>query len=424
MASYYFETFGCQMNIADSDSLAELLALRGFSRAGSAAEANLVIVNTCSVRAHAESRAMARIAEYARKKKRAPHKQNLWVIGCMAERLGDSLKQSISGIDRIIGATQMEYLPQVLDSFLDNAGTSSEPENRCVTTSTFLPIMRGCDNYCSYCIVPYVRGREKSIPAETLVGQVRRLTEAGAKEITLLGQNVNSYIDGTTDFAGLLEKIHSIDKLKRIRFTTSHPKDCTHRLISTVAALSKCCQHFHVPVQSGSTRILEAMNRRYSREDYLNLIEKIRTASPMADITTDIMVGFPGETDDDFEQTVSLFEQVKFTTAFMFAYSVRGETAAAKLPGVVAEEIKKQRLSRIIAIQTLITRKTYQNQVGRTVEVLFTQRQNRRDKAWMGQDNGCKRVLLDCNDNLAGMILSVRVVRSSGMTLIAERTEK
>jgi len=412
------------MNAADSDCLADALAARGYTAAESPAGADLLIVNTCSVRAHAETRAKARIAEYARKKASAGRPQMLWVIGCMAERLGESLRAEIPGIDRVIGAQQLEYISQELDSMLDGQAPahSREESPAAAPVSAFLPIMRGCDNYCSYCVVPYVRGREHSIPAHALCRQAQDLARRGAREITLLGQNVNSYRDNAVDFADLLRALHAIDGIERIRFTTSHPKDCSEKLIRTVAELPKLCKHFHLPVQSGSTRILQAMNRNYSRESYLRLIDAIRTAVPDADITTDVMVGFPGETDDDFAQTMSLFERVRFTTAFMFAYSAREETAAARLADRVPEHVKKQRLERIIALETAITKEIYAGMVGSTAHVLITGRQNRRGTAWVGQDNGCKRVLMRCGGEPAGTILPVKVVRSTGMTLIAERT--
>jgi tRNA-2-methylthio-N6-dimethylallyladenosine synthase len=281
--------------------------------------------------------------------------------------------------------------------------------------------MRGCDNFCGYCIVPYVRGREHSVPLESILAKARDLTERGAREITLLGQNVNSYRDGGRDFAALLEELHGVERVRRIRFTTSHPKDLNQRLIRAVATLPRVCRHLHLPVQSGSSRILSAMNRRYNREEYLAKIEAVRALAPDIDISTDVMTGYPGETEADFRETLSLLDKARFTAAFMFAYSPRRGTAAAKSPDQVPEEIRRERLREIITFQTEITRSRYDNMVGNTAQVLITGRQEKKERAWMGQDNGCKRVLIHCEDELAGTILDVRITASTGMTLIGER---
>jgi tRNA-2-methylthio-N6-dimethylallyladenosine synthase len=282
--------------------------------------------------------------------------------------------------------------------------------------------MRGCDNYCAYCIVPHVRGPEQSVPAAQVVDTVRRLAATGTREVTLLGQNVNSYTDpqDNCDFPGLLRRVHEVEGLARIRFTTSHPKDCSVSLIQTVAELPKACKHIRLPVQSGSTRVLAAMNRRYTRDDYLRTIETIRGCMPDADITTDVMTGFPGETDADFADTMRLFEEMRYTQAFMFAFSPRAGTAAASMPEQVPAPVARQRLEQLIRTQTAITRRHYEQMVGKEVEVLLTERQEKRDRSWMGQDRGCKRVLVACSGELSGAILRVRVTATSGMTLLCE----
>jgi tRNA-2-methylthio-N6-dimethylallyladenosine synthase len=239
--------------------------------------------------------------------------------------------------------------------------------------------------------------------------------------VTLLGQNVNSYHDGTIDFSGLLETIHALHGLERIRFTTSHPKDCTDKFIRTMAGLAKVCRHLHLPVQSGSTRVLREMNRGYDRETYLRRIEAVQSVMPGIDITTDAMVGFPSETDHDFEDTLSLFREVRFSAAFMFAYSKRENTRAAEMIDDVPHKDKKARLASLIELQTTMTKEHYSERIGRPMEALFIERQRSKENLWMGQDNGCKRILLSCMENIAGMILKVRAIRSSGMTLIVER---
>jgi tRNA-2-methylthio-N6-dimethylallyladenosine synthase len=421
MPSVFFETFGCQMNTVDSMMLANALFAKGYSEAKGAVNADLIVINTCSVREHAEIRAKARIAEYANTIRKSRYKTGLWVIGCMAQRLGETLKKDIPGIDKVIGAR--DFL-----SFINNLNGSEEiscyersesPAHGNI--SVFVPVMRGCDNYCSYCIVPYVRGSEQSVPSEEIINTIKNYVKNGSMEVTLLGQNVNSYNDGKADFSGLLKKINDIDGLNRIRFTTSHPKDCSDKLIDSVASSEKICKHIHLPVQSGSDAILSSMNRKYSRYDYLHRIEYIRNRMPEADITTDVMVGFPGETDRDFKETESLFEQVRFTAAFMFAYSKRDGTKAAQMNDDVPLSVKKERLAHLISIQTEITKNHYNAMVGRTIEVLFTEIQHGRDKMWIGQDNGSKRALLACKEDVSGRILKVGVVDSSGMTLITER---
>lgn len=424
MLSVHFETFGCQMNVADSEMLADLLAQEGYHLRDTAEGADLVVVNTCSVRAHAEDRARARIIDFANAKRKRNPGQQLWVMGCMAQRLGRKLQEEIPGVDRVIGATAVESLHRHIGEYLARRDAARAYTPEASGTSGFVPVMRGCDNYCAYCIVPYVRGREHSLESPEVVQTVRSLVERGVKEVTLLGQNVNSYRDSQgCDFPNLLRRLHEIDGLLRIRFTTSHPKDCGRRLIEVFAELPKLCKHFHLPVQSGSTRILRAMNRGYTRDDYLRIIERIRAAVPHADITTDVMTGFPGESDSDFEQTLSLFRHVRFTTAFMFAFSPRTGTAAASMPDQIPAQAAKERLNTLIALQTDITKETHDAMVGKTVRALITGRQDKRDRQWMGRDHGCKRVLVACSDDLSGTILDLNVTGSSGMTLLCERAQ-
>ncbi|MCL2218280.1 MAG: tRNA (N6-isopentenyl adenosine(37)-C2)-methylthiotransferase MiaB [Chitinispirillia bacterium] len=423
MPSVYFQTFGCQMNTADSDAIYQLLAQRGFVLNDSCVGSDLIIVNTCSVREAAEKRALARIAEFANGKKNHPG-QKLWVIGCMAERLGDALKKDIPGIDNIIGAKQMERIDDVIESQFpkcqgDDKTSSSIFQKTAVTD--FVPVMRGCDNYCAYCVVPYVRGREMSVPYDVIESAVKQKVGAGIREITFLGQNVNSYNHGGIDFPELLSRMAGVDGLERIRFTTSHPKDCTGRLIDVMASSPKIAAHLHLPFQAGSDRILALMNRRYTASQYRGFIDTVKKRVPGVDLTSDIMVGFPSETDAEFRETLALVRDIRFTAAFMFAYSPREGTAAALMREGISKAEKLARLSELIALQTEITREIYEKSVGEELEVLVTGRQQKRDRAWMGQDRGCKRVLISCEEGVAGMIFKVRAVKSSGMTLIAER---
>ena len=424
MPSVYFKTFGCQMNVADSDMLAQALYSQGYLPVEDACDADLVVINTCSVREHAEVRALARISEYCTFKKKHSTGQKIWVVGCMAQRLGNTLLKKIPGIDRVIGAKDIVLFVQELGHETTLTGPHFSSGGAGGRVSAFVPIMRGCNNFCSYCVVPALRGEETSIPALRIIEDIRRLIENGTKEITLLGQNVNSYYDEdeAVDFSDLLTKLHELQGLMRIRFTTSHPKDCTDKFIRTMAQLPKLCRHLHLPVQSGSSRILEEMNRGYDRETYRRRIEALRSAMPDIDITTDAMVGFPSETEQDFNDTLSLFREVRYTAAFMFAFSKRENTRAADMVDTVSAEEKRARLAALIDLQTSITKEHYAAMINRPLEILFLEQQRGKAKCWIGQDNGWKRALLACADNIAGMILQVRAIRSSGMTLIVERT--
>ena len=445
MPSVYFQTFGCQMNSADSDAVRGLLFERGFAESGSPSGSGLIVVNTCSVREAAEKRALSRIAELASGKKSRPG-QKLWVIGCMAERLGERLKEQIGGIDLVIGAKLMERIGEVVEAQFPinqvcggvpmpvsergsaadfgpamRGGSAPLPLFKKTPVTDFVTILRGCDNYCAYCIVPYVRGHEQSVPYNDIEAQVLEKVGAGVKEITFLGQNVNSYNHDGIDFPQLLYEISKIKGLERIRFTTSHPKDCTEGLIDVMASSPKIASHIHLPVQAGADRVLSLMNRKYTAARYRYLIDMIRKRIPRADITSDILVGFPTETDSEFRETLSLVRDARFTTAFMFAYSPREGTAAAGMKGEIPKKEKLARLSELIALQTEITREIYEKTVGQELEVLITERQQKRDRAWMGQDKGCKRILNNCENLVAGMIFKVKAIRSSGMTLITEK---
>ncbi len=417
MPFVYFQTFGCQMNVADSDELKRKLESRGFEETSCIADADLIIVNTCTVRQNAENKALARIKEFSKLKK---PQCLLWVTGCMAQRMGDTLKDTIPGVSLVIGAKEIDNLDSIINEHLIHSSFYNQEHHRHSSVSDFITVMRGCNNYCAYCIVPYVRGDEHSIPALSILDTIRARIDDGVKEITLLGQNVNSYNDNGTDFADLIVKVSALDGLKRLRFTTSHPKDCSDKLIRTIAETPQCCSHFHLPVQAGADRILSIMNRRYTAKDYLNRIDTIRRYIPHADITTDILVGFPTETDAEFNDTLSLVKQVRYTTAFMFAYSVREGTAASRMTDDIPKQEKLDRLNRLIEVQTEITKEIYDSMIGSAVEVMINGRQDKREKFWMGQDNGCKRILVAGEHFNNGDIIRCLVKRSSGMTLVCD----
>ncbi|GHT87006.1 tRNA-2-methylthio-N(6)-dimethylallyladenosine synthase [Spirochaetia bacterium] len=392
--TYFFETYGCQMNSAESAALALVLRERGWSPAENGESADLVLLNTCSVRQTAEQRVMGRLAQYqALKKKRRNLGQSftLVVAGCMAERLGDSLKEKFDAVDYAMGTSARSVFPLILEilekgqsldmsaALLDEKPQFSfSPSHLEVSPSgqrsfsSFVPIMHGCNNYCSYCIVPFVRGREISRSPASIMEEIRLLAERGVRAITLLGQNVNSYRfedagGGVTDFPALLElTARETEKtpIRWVRFLSSHPKDLSSRAIRVMAEHPVFCRHLHLCVQHGSNAVLAAMNRRYTRERYLELVDALRQAMPDISLSTDILVGFPGETEADLELTLDLMERVKFHYAYMYHYNPREGTAAYDLPGRIGEEIKRDRLARVIALQKKHTQELLKRRIG------------------------------------------------------------
>ncbi len=421
----YMETYGCQMNEYDSGMMKAMLRASGHTLVGDAARADAVIVNTCSVRERAETRVLGRLRHL---RGLAGRDAILGVVGCVAQRMGDALAREVKGISFVVGTDQYALLPDVLESArngLVRFETTVDPTESYVARPDateaglceFVSVARGCDNYCSYCIVPYVRGRERSRPARAVVREVRRLAELGTRDVTLLGQNVNSYRDGSADFADLLKVVNDVDGIERIRFATSHPKDLSEGLVAAMADLPKVCEHLHLPVQSGSTRTLERMNRSYAREQYLSLVDMVRERVPGAALTTDIIVGFPGESEADFEETLSLMENVRFDSAFMFRYSVREGTKAAKLPDDVPEDVKIRRLTSVIELQKAITSELNGKLAGSTVEVLVEGPSERDPSSLFGRTRTGKAVVAPGPGALAGRLVPVRIERVTAWTL-------
>ena len=356
------------MNSAESAALKEDLARRGWREAEAACDARLVIINTCSVRETAEQRALSRIALYAARKRKEAGRFFLLVTGCMAARLGEKLRES--GADFVLGPADRDGFSRILDELSEAAGESrtdgadfAESYYEEGSFRSFVPVTRGCDNFCSYCIVPYVRGRERSRPPSSILREIAFLAEKGVREITLLGQNVNSYYCGeegaTVDFPALLDRIACAVRgtpIRRVRFLSSHPKDFSERTIDALRENPVFCRHIHLCAQHGSNRLLAAMNRRYTREEYLALVRRLRAEIPDLSLSTDILIGFPGETDAEFEEALSLMEEVRFLSAYMYHYNPREGTAAARLDGRISEELKRARLARVIALQKTHTR--------------------------------------------------------------------
>ncbi|MCL2245223.1 MAG: tRNA (N6-isopentenyl adenosine(37)-C2)-methylthiotransferase MiaB [Treponema sp.] len=384
--NYFFETYGCQMNSAESAALALVCKERGWKEVPDSEKADIVLINTCSVRLTAERRAFGRIAHYAGIKKKHKPDLTLVVAGCMAQRLGSKLIEKYPQIDYVMGTSARSNFPLILEAVENSARAVFDLNEKPVFSfsqshfkegqfRSFVPIMHGCNNFCSYCIVPYVRGREVSRDPENIAQEIRLAGGMGVKEITLLGQNVNSYywpVD-KTDFPGLLKIIAAeADKsgVKWLRFLSANPGNFSSDTIEVMAANKSFCRHIHLPVQHGSNSVLKAMNRGYTSENFLELVREIRTAMPGVTLSTDILVGFPGETEDDVKQTLRLMEEVKFLYSYMYHYNPREGTAAFNLPDRISEEVKRERLSQIITLQKKHTSELLRKRIGSSEIVL------------------------------------------------------
>lgn len=381
----YIQTLGCQMNVHDSEQIAALMEEKGYICTEDANEADLIILNTCSIREKAAQKAKSQLGRY-RNLKRKKRNLLIGVGGCLAQQLGDELLTKVPDIDFIFGTHNIHQLPDFISRIEKSrkkiVETTLHPSTPSIgvlalpcngQVSSFVTIMQGCNNFCSYCIVPYVRGREESRPPEDIIHEIRMLADHGVKEVTLLGQNVNSYArktSGEMGFAELLREIEKIKGIERIRFTTSHPKDLSEFLITAFSDLSKLCHHIHLPFQSGSDRILALMNRGYTKSDYLAKVERLRTVCPDISITADVIVGFPGESDEDFKETIDMMNQIRFDNLFSFKYSERGGTAAVKMDGKVSEPLKLERLQILQALQEQHTLEKNKAMEGKQEDVL------------------------------------------------------
>jgi tRNA-2-methylthio-N6-dimethylallyladenosine synthase len=446
--TYFFETYGCQMNKAESASLEQLLTARGWAASDSAETANLIVINTCSVRATAESRIHGRLGWYtALRKQRGSAKEGgftLVVTGCMAERLQEDLKKQFAVVDYVVGTFQKQHFQDIIDAIQNNRTLEAIDEEPVYTFAplslekgafqAFVPIMHGCNNFCSYCIVPYVRGREISRSPKEILEELDQLSAHGVKEITLLGQNVNSYswkepsetgTEKVLDFPWLMQTIathlrETNSSIGWVRFMSSHPKDISSELIDVIAKERVLCRHIHLPVQHGSTKVLAEMNRKYSREDYLSKVDMIRQKLPDVSLTTDILIGFPGETEEDFEETVSLMETVGYETAYMYYYNPREGTKACTMPNQIPMEIKKKRLARIIDLQQKITHTEINKRVGTVVQVLVESVSRDNKSELLGRTEQDERVVFSCPENLIGSFVKVRLNELSGNTFRGE----
>lgn len=429
---YYIESYGCQMNAHDSEKIAGMLTAMGYHAAEKKEEADLILFNTCCVREHAEKRVFGNVGALKKQKDENPG-LIIAVCGCMMQQpeVAKKLYDRYPFVNLVFGTHSLHELPMLLSLALqgerplsvhDTQGEVIEglPVKRVPGVSASINIMYGCNNYCSYCIVPYVRGRERSRQPEHILEEARTLVGQGYSEIQLLGQNVNSYGKdlGTISFAKLLGEINEVEGIRRIRFMTSHPKDLSDELIEAMATLDKVCDHIHLPVQAGSDRILHLMNRKYTRAQYLTLVEKLRKANPNIELTTDIIVGFPGETEADFQETLSLVEEVGFSAAFTFMYSPRSGTKAAIMEGQIEQTVKKERLHRLNALQEQMTRKTNERYIGKTGEVLVEGCDMRKEPMLYGKLSSFKMVYFPGTPDKIGSYMRVCVQKAHNNSLI------
>lgn len=434
----YIETYGCQMNVADSEVVASIMGMAGYDITEDITCADAILLNTCSIRDNAEQKIVGRLQYLASLRRKKQGKLIVGVIGCMAERVRDRLLDE-HGVDVVAGPDAYLDLPALFaaaesGSKAINVELSTTETYREVipariggnTVSGFISIMRGCNNFCSYCIVPYTRGRERSRPAESILNELADLRKKGFKEVTLLGQNVNSYnyqpeVGEAIGFDKLLAMVAEAAPEMRVRFTTSHPKDMSDETIATIAKYNNICNHIHLPVQSGCNKVLKAMNRKYTREWYLDRIAAIRRAIPDCGISSDLFTGFHDETEEDFQETLSLMREVGFDSSFMFKYSERPGTLAARtMPDNVPEDVKIDRLNRMIALQNELSLTSNRNDIGKFFEVLVEGAAKRSAEQRVGRNQQNKTCVFPRGDFRIGDTVKVKVVDATSATLICE----
>lgn len=429
--TFHVTTFGCQMNLADSSTLVAGLTTRGYRRVEDQSDADLIVLNTCSVREKAEQRVIGRLGELLRIKNKRPDLK-IAVVGCMAQRWGGDLVEQIPHVDYVLGTDRVFELPDVIEgregtmAVMTAFGHENIDQIQPVKEnqhSGFVTISRGCDNFCSYCIVPFVRGREQSHSVEHIISGVQQLTAEGLIEVMLLGQNVNSYQHETTDFPDLLLQVAAQTDVKRIRFMTSHPKDLSEKLIRVMASEPRIMPHIHLPLQAGSDAVLEKMGRRYTIDQYKMIVDSIREALDYVSITTDLIVGFPGESREDYDMTLEAVRQIQFDAAFMFRYSIRPGTKAAKLVDDVPEEEKIDRLNKLIELQQSISRACNQREVNQ-VRYGLVEGYSRRSQAFgRARTEGNKTVLFPTDNLEIGSILPIKISSADAFTLHGDRVE-
>ncbi|HCV15683.1 MAG TPA: tRNA (N6-isopentenyl adenosine(37)-C2)-methylthiotransferase MiaB [Rikenellaceae bacterium] len=426
----YIETYGCQMNVNDSEVVLSVLQQGGYSICDKIQDASLILINTCSIRDNAEQRIWARIKQlgYLKRKKKG---LKIGILGCMAERLKEKLLEN-GAVDIVAGPDSYRELPSLIEALSGgdkqiNTMLSQEETYADISpvrmdkngVSAYISIMRGCNNFCSYCVVPYVRGRERSRNPQSIINEARELFENGYKEVTLLGQNVNSYLwEKELTFAKLLEMVAQISPQLRVRFSTSHPKDMDDSVLHTIAAYENICRHIHLPIQSGSNDVLKRMNRKYTREEYLAKVKKIKEIIPESTISTDMIAGFSGETEADHLESLSVMREVGYYTAFMFQYSERPDTKAAEMyPDDVPHEIKNRRLNEIIALQNELSHISNKQDMDKVVEVLVEGTSKRSTAELVGRTSQNKICVFPAGDHKVGDYVKVKVTSFTSATL-------
>ena len=432
----YIETYGCQMNVGDSEIVVSIMQQEGYRYTESLEEADIVLINTCSIRDNAEQRIWGRLSEMRHMRKKKPS-LIIGIIGCMAERLKEDLTKGGTGVDIVAGPDAYRDLPRLVRE-VDNGSSGVNVELSKEETyaeiapvrldrngvSAFIAIMRGCNNYCSYCVVPYTRGIERSRDAATIVAEARTLFENGYREVTLLGQNVNSYRTGEVDFPELLKQVAEISPLLRVRFATSHPKDISDKLLETMASMPNICKAIHLPAQSGSTEMLKRMNRKYTREWYLERVAAIRRYMPDCAITTDLIAGFAHETEEEHAETISLMKEVGYDFAYMFKYSERpGTFAQRNLGDDIPEDVKTRRLTEIIDLQNKLSEESNKRDIGKEFEILVECTSKRSEEQLSGRTSQNKMVVFDRGDHNIGDYVRVRITGCSSATLFGEEVK-
>ena len=427
----YIETYGCQMNLADSEVVMGILNSQGYAITQEVKDADVILLNTCSIRDNAEQRIYGRLGNLKALKDKKPE-MILGVLGCMAERLRKDLIEEKKVVDLVIGPDEYRRLPEFIDAAFGGEKGIGVKLSRSETYDDILPfredglhawlsVMRGCDKFCSFCVVPFTRGRERSRSLESIVSEVKMLSSRGFREVTLLGQNVNSYLDEQNDFADLLTAVAGVDKKLRVRFSTSHPQDLSDKLLYTIGENENLCNYIHLPVQSGSNRILELMNRTYTIEHYLGLIDKARKIIPNVSFSTDIISGFPAETYEDHLATLDVMQKVKYDGAYMFKYSPREGTKAFKMEDDVPEATKSKRLQEIIDLQQKISFEVNQQLLGKTEIVLVEGSSKKSEEFLSGRTDGNKVVVFPRQQNIGeGDYIEVSINRATSGTLFGD----
>ncbi len=435
-SKYLLKTYGCQMNSNDSERLAGMLENMGYEKTDSENEADIIIFNTCCVRETAENKVIGHLGELKRLKQKKPD-LIIGVCGCMVQQadMADKLKTRLSHIDLLFGTHNIHNLPELIYQVRESGSTIIEvwseqadiveeiPVKREEGIKAWVTIMYGCNNFCTYCIVPYVRGRERSRAPQSIIEEIQKLASEGYQEITLLGQNVNSYgkdFSEPYDFADLLTDLDKIEGVPRIKYMTSHPKDFSDKLIEVIANSKNVCEYFHLPVQAGSDNILKAMNRGYTKKQYLELIAKIKKAVPNAAISTDLIVGFPGETEAEFQETLDVLSKVNYDLAFTFIYNKRSGTPAADMENQVSDQEKKARIQRLVELQNSITFKRNQSEEGKIHRVLVDGFSKTNKEKLSGRTRTNKIVIFSGTEELIGKVVSVKITEGKPYNLEGE----